>query len=80
MTTETVTAPAPSRVRDRAQYGLCAALALAGLVVIWDATRIGAATSSNDPVGPKALPFIIGAALIVSSCLALVWSESRKTA
>ena len=40
-------------------------LALAGLVVIWDATRIGAATSSNDPVGPKALPFLIGAALIV---------------
>ena len=63
MTAEATTVP--SRVRDRAQYGLCAALALAGLVVIWDATRIGDATSSNDPVGPKALPFVIGAALIV---------------
>ena len=37
--------------------GVCAALALLGVVVIVDATRIGAATSSNDPVGPKALPF-----------------------
>ena len=45
MTAEATTAP--SRVRDRAQYGLCAALAGVGLVVIWDATRIGAATSSN---------------------------------
>ena len=32
MTAEATTAP--SRVRDRAQYGLCAALALVGLVVI----------------------------------------------
>ena len=63
MTAEATTAP--SRVRDRAQYGLCAALAGVGLVVIWDATRIGDATSSNDPVGHKALPFVIGAALIV---------------
>jgi len=67
MTAEATTVP--SRVRDRAQYGLCAALGLAGLVVIWDATRIGDATSSNDPVGPKALPFVIGAALIVVSAL-----------
>ena len=60
---------APAGVRDRAQYGVCAALALLGLVVIWDATQIGAATSSNDPVGPKALPFIIGGALLVISVL-----------
>jgi putative tricarboxylic transport membrane protein len=63
MSTEATTAPVG--VRDRAQYGVCAALALLGLVVIWDATRIGAATSSNDPVGPKALPFVIGAALLL---------------
>ena len=60
---------APAGVRDRAQYGVCAALALLGLVVIWDATQIGTATSSNDPVGPKALPFIIGGALLVISVL-----------
>ncbi|HET9020527.1 MAG TPA: tripartite tricarboxylate transporter TctB family protein [Ornithinibacter sp.] len=60
---------ATGRVRDRAQYGVCAALGLLGLVVIVDATRIGAATSSNDPVGPRAMPFVIGAALIVVAVL-----------
>ena len=67
MSTEAITAPVG--VRDRAQFGVCAALALLGVVVIIDASRIGAATSSNDPVGPKALPFVIGAALILISVL-----------
>jgi putative tricarboxylic transport membrane protein len=67
MTSEAITAPVG--VRDRAQYGVCAALALLGVVVIIDASRIGAATSSNDPIGPKALPFVIGAALILISVL-----------
>ena len=65
----TLASTAPSRVRDRAQYGVCAALALLGVVVIVDATRIGAATSSNDPVGPKALPILVGAALLVVAAL-----------
>jgi putative tricarboxylic transport membrane protein len=64
-----VAAPAPGRVRDRAQYGVCAGLALLGVVVIVDAARIGAATSSNDPVGPKALPYVVGAALLVVAAL-----------
>ena len=63
MSTEATTAPVG--FRDRAQYGVCAALALLGVVVIIDASRIGAATSSNDPVGPRALPMVIGAALII---------------
>ena len=67
MSTEATTAS--RRVRDRAQYGVCAALALVGVVVIVDATRIGAATSSNDPVGPRALPFVIGAALVLVAAL-----------
>lgn len=60
---------APHGVRDRAQFGVCAALALLGVVVIVDATRIGAATSSNDPMGPRALPFVIGAALVLVAVL-----------
>lgn len=67
MTTEAATAT--TSARDRAQYGLCAALALVGVVVIVDATRIGAATSSNDPVGPRAMPLVVGALLIVISVL-----------
>ena len=38
MTAEATTAP--SRVRDRAQYGLCAALALGGLAALRSHTRL----------------------------------------
>lgn len=67
MSTEATTAPIG--VRDRAQYAVCAALALLGVVVIVDATRIGAATSSNDPIGPRVMPFVIGAALVLVAVL-----------
>ena len=64
-----VPAEAPGRTsggtRDRAQYGLCAALGLLGAYVLFDASRIGAAGSSNDPIGPKAVPVLLGIALIV---------------
>jgi putative tricarboxylic transport membrane protein len=55
----------PTGVRDRAQYGLCAALALLGALVLFDASRIGQAGSSNDPIGPKPVPIVLGALLIV---------------
>ncbi|MFI6294753.1 tripartite tricarboxylate transporter TctB family protein [Nonomuraea sp. NPDC050790] len=52
-------------VTDRAQYGVCALLALAGAAVIADATRIVHLTGGNDPVGPRPVPIILGAALLV---------------
>ncbi|EAP98311.1 putative integral membrane protein [Janibacter sp. HTCC2649] len=51
--------------KDRAQYGLCAALGLLGVLVLFDASRIGAASSSNDPIGPKPMPILLGALLII---------------
>ncbi|HMM97189.1 tripartite tricarboxylate transporter TctB family protein [Phycicoccus sp.] len=57
------------RVRDRAQLGLCAALALAGVVVVVDASRLGHVTSSNDPIGPRAMPFVVGGLLLLVSVL-----------
>jgi putative tricarboxylic transport membrane protein len=51
--------------RDRAQYGLCAGLAALGAYVLFDASRIGAVSSSNDPVGPKPMPILLGVLLIV---------------
>jgi putative tricarboxylic transport membrane protein len=50
---------------DRAQYFVCAALALLGAFVLFDASHIGAATSSNDPIGPRPVPIILGLLLIV---------------
>jgi putative tricarboxylic transport membrane protein len=50
---------------DRAQYGVCAFLAVVGVLVIVDAARTGQATSSNDPVGPRAVPLILGVLLLI---------------
>lgn len=55
--------------KDRAQYVLCAALGLLGVLLLWDAARIGSATSSNDPVGPRAVPIVLGVGLLVVSVL-----------
>lgn len=56
--------PAPKR--DRAQYGVCAFLALVGGLVILDATtRIGHAVNSADPIGPKPVPILLGVLLLI---------------
>ncbi len=52
-------------IRDRAQFGLCAGLGLLGTYVLFDASRIGDVSSSNDPVGPKPMPILLGVLLIV---------------
>lgn len=75
MSTEATTAGTPAGdpadrtattpVRDRAQYLLCAALAAVGVVVLVDGSRLGDIASSNDPVGPKAMPFLVGAGLLL---------------
>ena len=58
-----------AKVGDRAQYGLCAGLALLGGLLLLDAARIGHASSSNDPVGPRAVPVILGILLLVTAVL-----------
>jgi putative tricarboxylic transport membrane protein len=61
----TAAADATGGTKDRAQYGLCAGLALLGAYVLFDASRIGAVSSSNDPVGPKPMPILLGVLLLV---------------
>jgi putative tricarboxylic transport membrane protein len=55
--------PAPRP--DRAQYGVCAFLALVGGLVIVDALQIGHAVSSADPIGPKPVPILLGVLLLI---------------
>ncbi|WP_283135135.1 tripartite tricarboxylate transporter TctB family protein [Rhizohabitans arisaemae] len=57
------------RGKDRAQYGVCAFLALTGVAVIFDALRITHLTSSNDPIGPRPVPVILGIALLVTAVI-----------
>ncbi|MDC5698145.1 tripartite tricarboxylate transporter TctB family protein [Intrasporangium calvum] len=61
---DTTGAAATTR-RDRAQYAVCAALAGLGVLLLVDAARIPHVTSSNDPLGPKPVPMVLGVLLIV---------------
>lgn len=79
-TTDTVVESTPDRVPaqaggDRAQYGVCAALAVLGVLLLVDAARIAHVTSSNDPLGPRPVPMLLGVLLIVTAVLyaADVW-------
>ena len=59
----------PPRGKDRAQYGVCAFLALLGTAVIVDGLGIPHITSSTDPVGPRAVPVLLGVLLLVVAVL-----------
>ncbi|USQ85315.1 tripartite tricarboxylate transporter TctB family protein [Streptomyces phaeoluteigriseus] len=59
----------PPQGRDRAQYGVCAFLALLGTAVLVDGLGIPHVTSSTDPVGPRAVPVLLGALLLVVAVL-----------
>ncbi|MFJ1540894.1 tripartite tricarboxylate transporter TctB family protein [Micromonospora chalcea] len=50
---------------DRAQYVVCVFLALIGIMVVVDATQIGQAVSSTDPLGPRPVPILLGTLLMV---------------
>lgn len=64
--------PHPTRGGDRAQYGMCAFLALVGALVIVDGTRTGHALSAADPIGPRPVPIILGVLLlVVAACYAI---------
>ncbi|MQM27125.1 tripartite tricarboxylate transporter TctB family protein [Glycomyces albidus] len=63
------TAPAP---RDLAQLWVCGFLAVLGVLVIVDAARLGGFSASNDPIGPKPVPIILGILLFaVAACYAV---------
>ncbi|MEU4042840.1 tripartite tricarboxylate transporter TctB family protein [Streptomyces antibioticus] len=59
----------PPRGEDRAQYGVCAFLALLGTAVVVDGLGIPHLTSGIDPVGPRAVPLALGVALVIVAVL-----------
>lgn len=73
MTTEQL-APAqeaPTRLVDKAQYGLAAFLLAAGAYVLYDATTIGDGFA-DQPVQPYAFSYVVGAVLVVLAVLLAV--------
>ena len=65
--------------RDRAELGVAALLLVVGIVVLVDAVSLETNIAQRGPVGPKAIPFLVGALLLlVSGLLARdVWRGGR---
>jgi putative tricarboxylic transport membrane protein len=55
--------PTPART-DKAQYAVAAGLVVAGGYVLYDASTLAPAFS-DQPVQPNALPYLVGAALVL---------------
>lgn len=58
-----------SRLKGRSELGIAALLGAVGALVLIDAARLVVPYSQSDPVGPKALPIIVGALLLVCAGL-----------
>jgi len=55
--------------KDRSELGICALLAALGVLVLVDAIRIPTDFAQRGPVGPKAVPIVVGALLLVVAAL-----------
>jgi putative tricarboxylic transport membrane protein len=62
----------PTWLRGRSELGVAALLGVAGVVVLWDALRLHVPYSQADPLGPRALPFIVSGILLVCAALLAV--------
>ena len=54
---------------EHSELGVCALLAVAGLLVLVDSLLGTEAGSQSDPLGPHAVPFVVGALLLVLAVL-----------
>ncbi|WP_323097556.1 tripartite tricarboxylate transporter TctB family protein [Intrasporangium sp. YIM S08009] len=52
---------------DRAQYGMCAALVGLGILLLVNAAQLEPVASSNDSLGPKVVPTVLGVLLLIVS-------------
>jgi putative tricarboxylic transport membrane protein len=70
--------PAPARLdrtwwREHSELGICALLAAAGALVLVDSLLLGTeAGSDSDPLGPHAVPTVLGVGLLVLAVLLAV--------
>lgn len=55
--------------QDRSELGVCALLGVLGVLVLVDAIRIPTDFAQRSPVGPKAVPIVVGSLLLVIAAL-----------
>ncbi|MDX2758329.1 tripartite tricarboxylate transporter TctB family protein [Streptomyces europaeiscabiei] len=78
MTTETTgTPPAPaagprSWLRDHSELGVCVLLLALGVLVLTDALTMDVDIAQRGPVGPKTVPIVVGAGLLLIAALLAV--------
>ncbi|MET9228643.1 tripartite tricarboxylate transporter TctB family protein [Lentzea sp. NPDC003310] len=58
-----------SWLRDHSELGICALLVVLAVLVLTDALRIPTDFAQRGPVGPKAVPIVVGVALLVVAAL-----------
>ncbi|MFC8369844.1 MULTISPECIES: tripartite tricarboxylate transporter TctB family protein [unclassified Streptomyces] len=74
-TTDTAPVPAPGRrswLRDHSELGVCALLLALGVLVLADALTMDVDITQRGPVGPKTVPIVVGAGLLVIAALLAV--------
>jgi len=59
-------------LRGRSELGVAALLGVVGVVVAVDASRLDAGTAQVGPVGPKVVPMLVAAMLLVCAVLLAV--------
>jgi putative tricarboxylic transport membrane protein len=56
-------------LRERSELGICALLVVLGVLVLTDALRIPTDFAQRGPVGPKAVPILVGSLLLLVAVL-----------
>jgi putative tricarboxylic transport membrane protein len=69
MTTTEEKTTTETRTSDRSELGICALLLVLGVLVLADAIRIPTDFAQRGPVGPKAVPVVVGIGLLVVAML-----------
>jgi putative tricarboxylic transport membrane protein len=61
-----------SRLKGRSELGVALLLGVVGVIVLVDALALATPYSQSDPVGPKTVPYVVAAVLIVCAVLLAV--------
>ncbi|GLZ31479.1 membrane protein [Lentzea sp. NBRC 105346] len=56
-------------LKERSELGVCAVLLVLGVLVLTDALRIPTDFAQRGPVGPKAVPIVVGTLLLIVAVL-----------